>query len=165
MTAILAALLLMPTFLASAFAYRIHHLPRRSLPSSWLTAMSYSLRNTVDTPHPYLPPTYVEGALTNVPRHGRLHLANLPTPIHLVYDGSRTTVAGSSGPPGDDDGGGGGTKNGNDGGILSRLNELNARLYVKRDDATGGAELGGNKVRKLEFLLADALAGGCDSVC
>ena len=48
--------------------------------------------------------------------------------------------------------------------ILSRLNELNARLYVKRDDATGGAELGGNKVRKLEFLLADALAGGCDSV-
>lgn len=35
---------------------------------------------------------------------------------------------------------------------------------MKRDDATGGSELGGNKIRKLEFLLADALAKGCDSV-
>ena len=77
-----------------------------------------------------------------MPEHGRLHLANLPTPVHLI--GSRA----------------GASKNG----ILSRLNELNIKLYVKRDDATGGAELGGNKVRKLEFLLADALAKGCDSV-
>jgi len=37
-------------------------------------------------------------------------------------------------------------------------------LYVKRDDATGAVELGGNKIRKLEFLLADALQKGCDSV-
>ena len=37
-------------------------------------------------------------------------------------------------------------------------------LYVKRDDATGGLDLGGNKLRKLEFLLADALAQGSDSV-
>lgn len=29
---------------------------------------------------------------------------------------------------------------------------------------TGGPELGGNKVRKLEFLLADALGRGCDSI-
>ena len=29
---------------------------------------------------------------------------------------------------------------------------------------TAGTELGGNKVRKLEFLLADALHGGYDSV-
>src|SRR5512134_2881252 len=35
------------------------------------------------------------------------------------------------------------------------------RLYVKRDDCTGlGA--GDNKVRKLEFLLADARARGAD---
>lgn len=29
---------------------------------------------------------------------------------------------------------------------------------------TGGPELGGNKVRKLEFLLADALGRGCNSI-
>ena len=35
------------------------------------------------------------------------------------------------------------------------------QLFVKRDDLTGVAG-GGNKVRKLEFLAADALAKGCD---
>jgi D-cysteine desulfhydrase family pyridoxal phosphate-dependent enzyme len=35
------------------------------------------------------------------------------------------------------------------------------RLWVKRDDCTGLAT-GGNKVRKLELLVADALATGCD---
>jgi 1-aminocyclopropane-1-carboxylate deaminase/D-cysteine desulfhydrase-like pyridoxal-dependent ACC family enzyme len=34
-------------------------------------------------------------------------------------------------------------------------------LYVKRDDLTGFA-LAGNKARPLEFLLADAIAGGAD---
>jgi L-cysteate sulfo-lyase len=38
-----------------------------------------------------------------------------------------------------------------------------ARLFVKRDDCTGLA-LGGNKARKLEFLLADALERGADTV-
>jgi L-cysteate sulfo-lyase len=37
------------------------------------------------------------------------------------------------------------------------------RLWIKRDDLTGLA-LGGNKTRKLEFLLAEALALGCDTV-
>ena len=36
-------------------------------------------------------------------------------------------------------------------------------VYVKRDDLTG-AQLSGNKVRKLEFLLADALARDADCV-
>lgn len=36
-------------------------------------------------------------------------------------------------------------------------------IWIKRDDNTGLA-LGGNKVRKLEFLLADALRQGCDTV-
>ena len=36
-------------------------------------------------------------------------------------------------------------------------------LWVKRDDLTTVA-LGGNKVRKLEFLLADALARGADTL-
>ncbi|MFZ0545719.1 MAG: D-cysteine desulfhydrase family protein [Candidatus Promineifilaceae bacterium] len=34
-------------------------------------------------------------------------------------------------------------------------------LLIKRDDQTGLA-MGGNKTRKLEFLVADALAQGCD---
>jgi D-cysteine desulfhydrase family pyridoxal phosphate-dependent enzyme len=34
-------------------------------------------------------------------------------------------------------------------------------LYIKRDDQTGLAT-GGNKTRKLEFLVANALAQGCD---
>jgi len=37
------------------------------------------------------------------------------------------------------------------------------RLLMKRDDLTGLA-LGGNKTRKLEFLLGRALAEGCDTV-
>jgi L-cysteate sulfo-lyase len=37
------------------------------------------------------------------------------------------------------------------------------QLYVKRDDCTGLAT-GGNKTRKLEFLIADALAQGADTV-
>jgi D-cysteine desulfhydrase len=36
-------------------------------------------------------------------------------------------------------------------------------IYAKRDDLTG-ADLTGNKVRKLEFLLADAIASGADTV-
>ncbi len=37
------------------------------------------------------------------------------------------------------------------------------RIFVKRDDLTGLA-LGGNKTRKLEFLLGDALSQNCDAV-
>jgi D-cysteine desulfhydrase family pyridoxal phosphate-dependent enzyme len=55
-------------------------------------------------------------------------------------------------------GGGGGVSSS----ILSRLAELNIKLYIKRDDATSGIELGGNKLRKLEFLLADALRSSPD---
>lgn len=36
-------------------------------------------------------------------------------------------------------------------------------IWIKRDDLCGVA-LGGNKVRKLEYLLADARAQGCDTV-
>lgn len=48
---------------------------------------------------------------------------------------------------------------------LTRLSaELGGpRLWVKRDDLTGAAT-SGNKVRKLEFLLAEAKAQGCDTV-
>lgn len=41
--------------------------------------------------------------------------------------------------------------------------EFGKNIYMKRDDMTGVA-LGGNKVRKLEFLLADALEKDVDTV-
>ncbi|MBN1287253.1 MAG: pyridoxal-phosphate dependent enzyme, partial [Anaerolineae bacterium] len=47
---------------------------------------------------------------------------------------------------------------------LRRLSaELDVDLYVKRDDETGLAT-GGNKTRKLEFLVAEALNAGCDTL-
>lgn len=47
---------------------------------------------------------------------------------------------------------------------LPRLSaELGVELWIKRDDLTGLAT-GGNKTRKLEFLIADALESGADCV-
>lgn len=51
---------------------------------------------------------------------------------------------------------------------LEPLDRLSAeiggpRIWVKRDDLTGGATTG-NKVRKLEFTLAEAINAGCDTV-
>jgi D-cysteine desulfhydrase len=47
---------------------------------------------------------------------------------------------------------------------LRRLSEkFGIEVYIKRDDLTGAA-LSGNKVRKLEFVLADALAQKADTV-
>ena len=39
-----------------------------------------------------------------------------------------------------------------------------ASLWAKRDDVSSGLAFGGNKTRKLEYLLADALAQGCDTL-
>ena len=49
--------------------------------------------------------------------------------------------------------------------LLSRLSEIvgGPEIWIKRDDYLGFFP-GGNKTRKLEFLLADALSGGSDSV-
>jgi len=48
---------------------------------------------------------------------------------------------------------------------MIRLSEAigGPRIFIKRDDHTG-LGMGGNKTRKLEYLLGDALAQGCDSV-
>ena len=48
---------------------------------------------------------------------------------------------------------------------MNRLSDLlgGPRLLIKRDDQTGLA-LGGNKTRKLEFLIADALAKKADTI-
>ncbi|MFT3931290.1 MAG: D-cysteine desulfhydrase family protein [Spongiibacteraceae bacterium] len=49
--------------------------------------------------------------------------------------------------------------------LLSRISREagGPRIWIKRDDLTG-ALLSGNKVRKLEFVLAHALAQGCDTI-
>jgi D-cysteine desulfhydrase family pyridoxal phosphate-dependent enzyme len=48
---------------------------------------------------------------------------------------------------------------------MDRLSEQlgGPRILVKRDDLTGLA-LGGNKARKLEYLCAEAIAAGCDTL-
>jgi 1-aminocyclopropane-1-carboxylate deaminase len=53
---------------------------------------------------------------------------------------------------------------------LHRLERLAAHLgggveiWAKREDCNSGLAYGGNKVRKLEYLVADALAQGCDTL-
>ncbi len=91
---------------------------------------------------PYQAPSFARH-FKNPPKH-KLELANLPTPLQNV-------VLSNSALSQDDS-------------VLRPLRDLNIQLLVKRDDMTAGVELGGNKIRKLEFLLADALDGGYDSV-
>jgi 1-aminocyclopropane-1-carboxylate deaminase len=38
------------------------------------------------------------------------------------------------------------------------------QIWAKREDCNSGIAFGGNKVRKLEYLVADALATGCDTL-
>lgn len=48
--------------------------------------------------------------------------------------------------------------------LLSRLSaEVGTRIWIKRDDMTG-CTISGNKVRKLEFTLAQALSEGADTI-
>jgi 1-aminocyclopropane-1-carboxylate deaminase len=53
---------------------------------------------------------------------------------------------------------------------VHRLERLGAHLggavhlWAKRDDCNSGLAFGGNKTRKLEYLVADALAKGCDTL-
>jgi 1-aminocyclopropane-1-carboxylate deaminase len=50
---------------------------------------------------------------------------------------------------------------------LERLSEHlggKVEIWAKREDCNSGLAYGGNKVRKLEYLAADALAEGCDTL-
>ena len=48
---------------------------------------------------------------------------------------------------------------------LPRLSkELGIEVWAKRDDVSSGLAFGGNKVRKLEWLVADAVTHGCDTL-
>ena len=49
---------------------------------------------------------------------------------------------------------------------LRRLSEYlgGPQIWAKRDDCNSGLAYGGNKIRKLEYLVPDALAQGCDTL-
>jgi 1-aminocyclopropane-1-carboxylate deaminase len=50
---------------------------------------------------------------------------------------------------------------------LKRLSEAlggGVEIWAKREDCNSGIAFGGNKVRKLEYLAADAIAQGCDTL-
>jgi 1-aminocyclopropane-1-carboxylate deaminase len=52
---------------------------------------------------------------------------------------------------------------------MQRLDRLTrhlggATIWAKREDCNSGLAFGGNKARKLEYLVADALAQGCDTL-
>eukprot|EP00557_Chaetoceros_sp_GSL56_P009927 CAMPEP_0176482398 /NCGR_PEP_ID=MMETSP0200_2-20121128/3353_1 /TAXON_ID=947934 /ORGANISM="Chaetoceros sp., Strain GSL56" /LENGTH=410 /DNA_ID=CAMNT_0017878709 /DNA_START=72 /DNA_END=1307 /DNA_ORIENTATION=- len=101
---------------------------------------------TIQTPNKllaYCPPDFAK-PLRNVPSH-RLSIANLPTPLHRIHLPAASHLKQTES-------------------VLKPLHDLNIELLIKRDDMSAGVELGGNKIRKLEFLLADALQRNCDSV-
>lgn len=41
---------------------------------------------------------------------------------------------------------------------------LATKFWIKREDCNSGLAFGGNKVRKLEYVIADALKSGCDTL-
>ena len=49
---------------------------------------------------------------------------------------------------------------------LERLSDHlgGARVWAKREDCNSGIAYGGNKTRKLEYLVAEAVALGCDTL-
>ena len=50
---------------------------------------------------------------------------------------------------------------------LSRLTDHlggDVELYAKREDCNSGLALGGNKLRKLEYIVPDAIASGADTL-
>jgi 1-aminocyclopropane-1-carboxylate deaminase len=50
---------------------------------------------------------------------------------------------------------------------LRRLSSVlggEVEIWAKREDCNSGIAFGGNKIRKLEYLVADALAKGCDTL-
>ena len=98
---------------------------------------------------PYEPPKWTIDILENPPK-SRLTLCNLPTPLYKIEP-----VALANSLP---------KSKSSTTSILQSLADHDIGLFIKRDDATGGVELGGNKLRKLDFLLADALDKGCNSV-
>lgn len=96
---------------------------------------------------PYSAPDWSKHHFSEVPEH-RISLGNLPTPLHRWTPVLKRDVPSAQ----------------SHASVKQIFNRLNITFLMKRDDMSGGCELGGNKVRKLEFLLADALYGNYDTV-
>ena len=47
---------------------------------------------------------------------------------------------------------------------LSKAIKGNLEIYAKRDDCNSGLAFGGNKLRKLEYIVPDAIASGADTL-
>ena len=47
---------------------------------------------------------------------------------------------------------------------LSKEINGNLEIYAKRDDCNSGLAFGGNKLRKLEYIVPDAIASGADTL-
>tara|TARA_Y100000590_G_scaffold104228_1_gene118636 strand:+ start:227 stop:1243 length:1017 start_codon:yes stop_codon:yes gene_type:complete len=47
---------------------------------------------------------------------------------------------------------------------LSQELSNNLKIYAKRDDCNSGLAFGGNKLRKLEYIIPDAIASGADTL-
>ena len=102
-----------------------------------MNSRQYFGSNSSNSSVPYSPPVWLRDALYESGRHvptSRYLLSQQPTPLY------RWHLSPALVPP-----------------------ELGIELYIKRDDFTG-MELSGNKIRKLEFILADAKAKGHDCV-
>ena len=106
-----------------------------------------TMMNGSPTAVPYPLPHWCRNSFTNPPKHGRFQLAHVPTPLYRVFVPLATT-----------------TTNDNTTSVGSILQNCQSTLFIKRDDCTHGIEMGGNKIRKLEFLLADAVALQHDAI-
>ena len=124
-----------------------------TMPGASSLSAPISTSGDLDYRYPYNPPSWAEGYFSKLPTNGRLQLGNFPTPLYKLTPSSTTTRTKSKLP-----------LVGDGVSLLQKLSDLGITLYVKRDDMSGGVETGGNKIRKLEFLLADAIASEYQSV-
>ena len=137
-----------PAFLIKAFgATQFHRL------GSSLTATTTTMTTMMMTQDPkhlvsYTAPSFAKH-FKKVPKY-RLQLANLPTPLQVIPLSNGKAATPEAGRE--------------DESVLQPFRDLNAELWIKRDDMSAGVELGGNKIRKLEFLLAEALEGDYNAV-
>jgi D-cysteine desulfhydrase len=116
--------------------------------------------NDIRRPIPYVIPKWCEQYFTKPPKNGRLQLTNVPTPLYRINFYNDKNEKSTSSPPSSSSS----LSSSISTSVGAILNELNSTLYIKRDDCISGIEMNGNKLRKLEFLLADAIANECDCI-
>ena len=122
-------------------------LPNNPAPTATPTTTSTTRCISLHSLEPYVPPAFA--AKLPHPPTKRFALGLLPTPIHpwkglegIISPPPPASASSSS---------------------SSSSSSTVVDLFIKRDDLSG-VELSGNKVRKLEFLVADALEKGADAL-